>query len=668
MEPPRAKIEPKITDIFGKKLTDNYFWLRDKESPEVFKYLEDENAYTEYMMQDTREGQERLFDEMKSRINETDQSIKVPRGDYLYYNRTEEGLQHAILCREKDGVEQILINPNEIKKEGYIQIYDYAVNPTQNLIAYSIDETGDEIFTIYIKDLNTDKIIEKMDDVYYYVYWADENSIFYAKMDEIKRPYQIYLHKIGDDRDKLIFQEDDEERFIGLSKDLDEKFFYIYSDTLTSSEVWIVDLQTLSKKLFLERREDHEYSITHHEGFFYILTNDGATNFQLFRCPVNSIEKDSWELIIAHDPDVKLNYMSIYKDFFVLNKRSGGLVSMEVIDAKDLNLRYVIPMPEEIYSVEHRDQFNMEYDTEVYRFYYSSLISPPSSFEFNIKEKKLTLLKQEIIHNHNPEEYEVKREFAKAEDGKLIPVSIVHRKGLTDAPAQLYAYGSYGYSIDAGFRPSRLCFLERGMIYAIAHIRGSSYLGRQWYEDGKLLNKKNTFTDFIAVAEHLIDRGYTSNDKLSIMGGSAGGLLMGVVTNMRPDLFKVVTAQVPFVDVINTMLDASIPLTTHEYVEWGNPQNPEYFEYMYDYSPYDQIEEKNYPIMLVTAGLNDPRVQYWEPAKWVAKLRAMKTDENLLLLKTNMGAGHQGASGRYEYLKEIAFEYAFIFKALNIDF
>lgn len=671
-----AKKVRKETEIHGYTMVDEYHWIRDKDNPEVIDYLNLENDYTKQMMNHTSPGQERLFNELKGRIKETDESVPVKHGDYYYYSRTIEGQQYSIMCRKKGNLEseeKILLDQN-LESEGkeFYRVRMASVSPNHELYAYSVDLTGYEKYTLFVKDLSSGDILDKIEDISGPFQWGDNENLFYTINDKIHRPYIVKQHKLGSsvELDRQLFEESDDTRFVDIGKGLDGKYFFIHSGSITSSEVHFLDLKNVDGDITcFRKREEIEYDLDHHEGYFYITTNENAINFKVMRCKVDEYANIStWNEFIPHRDNVKIDGISTFKDFIMLIKRIDGQKVPEVLDMKNRENSLDIEMPESIYAFYDVPGYNKEYQTDTYRFYYSSLITPETTFDYSVKDKGLEIKKQKEVKNHNPADYETIREFATAKDGTKIPISVVYKKGVSNAPTLLYGYGSYGITVDPTFSPNRLSLLERGMVFAIAHIRGSTFLGRPWYEDGKMLNKHNTFTDFNACAEHLININISKSDELIIQGGSAGGLLMGVCVNMRPDLYRAVVAQVPFVDVMNTMLDASIPLTSHEYSEWGDPNDKKYFNYMLSYSPIDNVKQQNYPRMLVTGGLNDPRVHYWEPTKWVAKLRDMKTDDNLLLLKTNMGAGHGGASGRYDSLKELAFIYSFVFDTLNIDF
>lgn len=676
--PPEAKREVKIREIHGKKLLDPYFWLREKESQEVIRYLKEENRYTKTIMQDTETLQSHLFEEMKSRIKESDLSVPEKIGPYYYYSRTEEGKQYRLHCRkrlEENSVEEIIFDENKYaENKPYFSLGALKISPDHNILAYSVDYTGAEKFELHFLNLETAiEFSEVVASTTYGVVWAEDNkTVFYTLMDETGRADRIMKHKLGTpvEKDKLVYHEKDGQFWTGVSKTRDKKFIFIDSNSTTSSEVRFLDALKPDDdfKVFRSRQKNIEYGLVHQGSDFYIITNDNAVNFKVYKTPDNKIEPENWQLFIDHRPTVLIDDIDAFARHIVISERDEGLQKIRFFDLKSGKFK-PIEFEEAVYSV-NLDS-NPEYDTDTIRYRYTSLTTPESVFDYNLSTGKAELKKQyEVLGSFKSSDYISERIYAIASDQTRIPISLIHRKDQHRRAAPLYltAYGSYGSSFDPYFSSIRLSLLDRGFTYAIAHVRGGQEMGRPWYDNGKLLKKKNTFTDFIACAEHLIKLNYTDNEHLVINGGSAGGLLMGAVANMRPDLFKLVIADVPFVDVINTMSDPSLPLVREEYEEWGNPNDKEYFEYMLSYSPYDNVKAQDYPTMLVTAGLNDPRVSYWEPAKFVAKLRANKTDKNFLLLKTNMDAGHAGASGRYDYLKEIAFEYAFIFKFLNIKF
>ncbi|MGE3182241.1 MAG: S9 family peptidase [Phycisphaerae bacterium] len=677
VQPPVAKSESHITTTHGVERKDPYYWLRGKEKPEVIEHLEAENAYALSKMAHTQMLQDTLYNEMKGRIQETDLSVPVFDGGWYYYTRTEEGKQYSVNCRKKgalDAEEEILLDQNELAKgHEYFRVGVFDVSPNGSLLAYSVDTEGDEIYTMYFKDLSTGELLDdKIAEVSYASAWANDNkTLFYTTMDATRRPYRVHRHILGDssDKDALIFEDKDERFFVGVDRSRSDQYLFITAGSTESDERWYMraDTPTAEFKLIQPRTAKLEYSVEHHGDVFLITTNaDGATNFKLMQTPVDKPGKENWEEFIRYNPEVYTTGVDAFKDYLVVYERADGLRQLHVFDIKS-GIHQRLEFDEPTYAV--FPNANPEYDTTKFRYGYTSLTTPMSVYERDLKTDETTLLKQTpVLGGYDAKNYESRREYATARDGTLIPMSIVYRKGLTrdgDNPTLLYGYGSYGASSEPYFSSNRVSLLDRGFVFATAHIRGGGEMGRTWYESGKYLHKMNTFTDFVDCAQHLIEQDYTNPKKLAINGGSAGGLLVGAAANLRPDLFEVVIANVPFVDVMNTMLDATLPLTVTEYEEWGNPNEKEYFEYMLSYSPYDNVKATRYPHMLVTAGLNDPRVSYWEPAKWVAKLRAMKTDDNIILLKTNMGAGHGGASGRYDKLKETAFEYAFLIDRLG---
>lgn len=688
---PVAKIVPKRSIYHGEELIDNYHWLRERNNPEVINYLKAENNYTETTMKHTEKLQDRLFEEIKGRIKEDDVSAPEKAGEYQYYFRMEKGKQYKRYFRKKideELEEELLLDENELAKGyGYFKIGSFKISPNHEFLAYSVDVNGSEEFTIFIKVLRDNTILEdritntacgfSSEIGTYGLEWTNDNkSFFYTTLDKTKRPHKLYRHVIGTDpkKDDLIYHENDKAYFLYLTKSRDQTYFFMTLQSNITSEVHFLPASKPDEDFTIihPRQPKMEYYIEHQKENFIIRTNDEAKNFRLIESSVISLGKDNWKVLIPHRESVFLRDFEVFENALVLHEREDGLTKIRIIN-QQTNEDYYLDFPDPVYTCgkPQNTLVHPEFKLNVLRFTYTSLLTPNSVFEFNMDKKKRKLIKQdEILGGYDPSKYHTKRIAAQTMDGKLVYISLVFRKGMQldgKNPVLLYGYGSYGYSIDPEFLSYRISLLDRGFIFAIAHIRGGSELGRKWYEEGKLLLKKNTFTDFIACTEHLISKQYTSSDKLCILGGSAGGLLMGAVTNMRPDLFKAVVARVPFVDVINTMFDPSIPLTVTEYEEWGNPTEKEFFDYMKSYSPYDNVDKKYYPVMLITGGLNDPRVQYWEPAKWVAKLRALKTDSNLLLLKTNMGEGHSGKSGRYEIMKETAFYYAFILDSVGLS-
>jgi oligopeptidase B len=678
--PPTVAVKPQEFSEHGYKRTDNYFWLKEKNNPEVIKYLEAENAYADTVMSTTKDLQKQLYEEMKGRIKEDDQSVPFFENGYYYFSRTETGKQYRTYIRKKGDLnasEEILIDGNKMSEGQPSFVFaGYQVSTDNNILAYSNNFTGSYAdFDLKFKDLKTNTdlpdVINKTAGNFV---WANDNkTVFYTIPNASLRPYRVYQHVLGTDpkKDKLIYEEKNEQFNIGVSKSITNDFIFISIGSFTSSEVRYVSANEPNNpfKIFSPREKDVLYSVEHHKEKFFITYKDNNNkNYKVMEAPLKGHEdKKSWKDVVPHDPKVKIEGISVFEKYLGISARTNGLLEIQIMNLADKSIKK-INFPEPTYSVYSLG--NPEYQANTLRYVYTSLNRPSSTYDYDFTTAQSKLLKTtEIPSGFNPDNYEVKRIFAKSADGVEVPISLVHKKGIVldgSSPTLLYSYGSYGYSTDANFDSDVYSLIDRGFVYALAHIRGGSDMGEQWYEDGKLLKKKNTFIDFIACAEHLVKEKYTSPDKLSIMGGSAGGLLMGAVVNMRPELFKVVVAYVPFVDVINTMLDTSLPLTTQEYEQWGNPNDKEAYDYMMSYSPYDNVAKKNYPNILATGGLNDSQVGYQEPTKWVAKLRAMKTDNNIILLKTNMKSGHGGATGRFDRLKEQAFEYAFILQRLGL--
>ena len=666
--PPMTEKKTKTTKIHSDTLVDDYFWLREKSNPEVIAHLEAENAYAESMMKPTAALQDKLYKEMVGHIKETDKSVPYQWGDYFYYTRTEQGKQYPIYCRTKgsNGPEEVVIDQNKLA-EGlkFMSIGAFVPSDDGNLLAYSTDNTGYRQYKLQIKDLRTGELLPESFERAGNVAWATDNkTIFFTTEDATtKRSDKFFRHALGSDKTDLIFEEKDElfDIFTGRSRDKAVILLVAESKTSTDWRYLPADSPNAELKVISPREADHEYYVDHRGDLFYIRTNKGAKNFRVVTAPVSSPGQANWKELIAHRPDVKVEDLDLFAGHLVLSEWQNGLEKLEIFDFKTSKLSS-IKFPEPVYSVSVAQ--NREFATAVVRYNYQSLVTPSSVFDYNMNTGKSTLLKEtEVPGGFDRKNYKSERLFAVATDGTKIPLSMVYRQGTKldgSAPLLLYGYGSYGYSIPPTFNSSRLTLLDRGVIYVIAHIRGGGEMGEEWRDAGRMMKKMNTFTDFIAAGDYLVKNKYTSSDRLVIQGGSAGGLLMGAVTNMRPDLFKAVVAQVPFVDVLNTMLDATLPLTTSEYIEWGNPNEKAAYEYMKQYSPYDNVARKNYPSMLVKVSLNDSQVPYWEGAKLVAKIRALKTDNNPLLLKTNMGAGHGGSSGRYDYLHEVAFDYAYM--------
>lgn len=678
---PTAPKRPFEITQHGYTRIDNYYWMRDRTDPEVMKYLHAENDYLEEIMGHTKLLQETLYTEMKRRIQETDVTVPEKRGQYLYYSRTEEGKQYPIYCRKLGSLEspeEILLDQNELAEgKSFCSIGALTVSPDGNKLAYSLDIEGREAYVIYIQDLISGTLYpEFMVNTYSSVYvhtgveWAnDSQTLYYLTMDEAERPCKLWRHKLGTDpsQDVLVLHDEEEAFFLFIHKSRDQKYIFTNHHATHATEMRFLsaDEPEAELRILSPRKQGIEYFAAHHEGCFFIVTNDQAQNFKLVKVSVDTPEIEHWEEVIPHREDVLIDYVDTFKEYLILYERRSGLRQIRITPfAAMTNVRY-IEFPEPAYSVE--PETNPEFDTEILRFTYSSPITPPSVIDYHMDTGQWELIKQDIPDGYDKSQYVTERVHATAPDGKQIPMSIVYKKDLKKNgtnPTLLYGYGSYGSVIDADFNSNRLSLLDRGFVFAIGHIRGGSDLGRAWYESGKMLNKKNSFTDFIACAEHLIKEGFTSNKKLAILGGSAGGLLVSACLTMRPDLFQAVIDKVAFVDVVTTMSDPTIPLTSLEWDEWGNPQVREHFEYMLSYSPYDNVRPTSYPHMLITTGLNDPRVAYWEPAKFAAKLREMKTDNNILLLHTNYQAGHAGASGRYDHLKEVAIDFAFLIDRL----
>ena len=659
-------------ETHGHERIDDYYWLRERDNPEVLAYLRAENERAEKSMALTQPSEQQLFDEIKARFKQTDMSVPYRRDGYHYYTRYEEGREYPIFARKQgalDRPEEIMLDANLLAAgQEFFAIGGWAVSAERNLLAYTVDTQGRQIYTTYFKNLATGEMLaDVIPEVSENLAWANDNrTLFYAKQDPTTlRAYQIYRHVLGNDpaRDEIVFEETDETFAAYVFKTKSKKYLLIVSTHTLSQEYWYLeaDNPTGAFRVFWPRERDHEYHMDHFEDRFLIRTNDQAKNFRLMVTAVDKPQKQHWREVIPHREDVFLGDFEIFKDHFVLEERKRGLVELRVVPWAGDGEHY-LAFQEPAYRVNLGT--NLEFDTTTLRFDYTSMRTPLSVYDYDMVTRAKTLLKQEeVLGGFHLANYVTERFYAPAADGTEIPVSIVYRKGIErdgQNPLLLYGYGAYGLSIDPAFASPRLSLIDRGFVYAIAHVRGGQELGRQWYEDGRLLSKKNTFNDFIACAEYLIREKFTNPGKLFAMGRSAGGLLMGAIANMRPDLFKGVVAEVPFVDVVTTMLDPSIPLTTGEYDEWGDPSQKECYDYMLSYSPYDNVEAKNYPNLLITAGLHDSQVQYWEPAKWAAKLRALKTDKNRLLLKTNMDAGHGGTSGRFKRHHETAFSYAFL--------
>jgi oligopeptidase B len=674
-QPPVAKVIPKDVSVHGDRRIDNYFWLRDKQNPDVAAYLNAENAYADSVMKGTEKLQESLYQELLSHIKQTDLDVPYREGAYWYYKRTEEGKQYPIYCRKEDSLdapEQIVLDQNELARgEKFMAIGAFRVSDDGNLLAYSTDNTGFRQYKLQVKDLRTGSLMEEVADKTGSVAWAADNkTLFYTVEDHAKRQYRLYRHALGSTKpDPLIYEEKDERFNLGLHRSRSRRYILLDIGSHTTSEERFLaaDQPAGEFKLISPRRQDHEYFADDHQDEFLIRTNDRGRNFRLVRAPISDPGEKNWRELVPPRANVMLSDIDVFKDFYVRLELEQALPHLTIVDFQS-GAAHRIEFPEPAYSA--LPSQNREYDTRLYRYSYQSMVTPNSVFDYDVEKRTSKLLKQVEVPHYTPAKYQSERLWVAAQDGTRIPISIVYRKDFAKdgtRPMFLTAYGSYGYPYPVAFNSNLLPLLDRGFSVAIAHIRGGGDMGKPWHDAGKMFHKKNTFTDFIDAAEYLIANRYTSEDELVIQGASAGGLLMGAVVNLRPGLFRIVVSKVPFVDVINTMLDASLPLTVGEYEEWGNPNKPDEYRYIRSYSPYDNLEKKAYPAMLVKTSFNDSQVMYHEPAKYVAKLRTLKTDHNVVLLKTNMAAGHGGSSGRYDHLKEIAFDYAFILGQLGME-
>jgi oligopeptidase B len=667
--PPRADIHPKTMTVHGDTRVDNYAWLRDKSNPDAMAYLHAEDQYADAMMKPTAPLQHALYDEILSHIKQTDDTVPYREGAYFYYTRTREGQQYPIHCRTHDALtasEEVLLDQNTLATgQPFFAIGAFAVSDDGQLLAYTVDTTGYRQFTLQVKDLGTGQLLAEQIERVTDVVWAtDSRTLFFVTEDAVtKRSDACFRHVVGTDTTDLVYQEPDEMFDLAAARTRDKAFILIHATSKTSTETRYLPaaVPAAPLRVVFAREPNHEYDVDHRDGVFYIRTNKHATNFRIVTAPVADASEAHWQELVAHRPSVKIDSLDLFAHHLVLAEWEDGLQQIEIRDLAT-QTSHRIAFPEPVYTVTIGP--NREFGAAVVRYIYQSLITPPSVFDYDMSAKQATLLKQTAVPGgFDRTHYVSERVWATATDGTRVPISLVYRRTTTrdgNAPLVLYAYGSYGLSIPPTFAASRLPLLDRGVIYAIAHIRGGGELGEPWREQGRMLKKLNTFTDFIACAAYLTAQHYTSRDRLVIQGGSAGGLLMGAVANMRPELFKAVIAQVPFVDVLTTMLDPSLPLTTSEYIEWGNPNDKAAYDYMQQYSPYDNVTAQAYPAMLVKVSIHDSQVPYWEGAKLVAKLRAMKTDDHPLLLKVNFGAGHGGASGRYDALREIAFNWAFL--------
>ncbi len=678
--PPVAEREPKITPIHGTELQDDYAWMREKGAPRVTAYLEAENAYTAEAMRGTEELQTKLYDEILSHIKEDDVSLPYREGAWEYLTRTEKGKQYARFCRRPVGrpEEEVVVLDVNVLAEGqpFMSVGTMTVTPDGRLLAYTTDNTGFRQYTLAVKNLETGEMLEDTAERVGSMVWGpDSATLFYATEDEqTKRQDRVFRKVLGAEPVE-VFHEEDERFNLGVGRTRDRKYLLLAAGSHTTSETWVMEAAEVEGafRVLAERVDDEEYDVDHREGFFYIRTNHEAEQFRLMRTPVTETRREHWVEVLAERKDAPLEDVDLFRDFFVASYRERGLPVMRVFELGEEGLpgeSRDIRFPDPAYEAD--GDVNKDFGTTVYRYAYQSLVRPPSVFEYDVRTGASTLLKEhEVPGGFDASRYGSERVWFKAGDGTEVPVSLVYRRDKFKkdgtSPLYVYGYGSYGYALPLGFGASRLAMLDRGVVMAYAHIRGGGELGDPWHDAGKMMEKRNTFTDFVEAVEFLVREGYGDPSRVAIEGGSAGGLLMGAVVNLRPELFRVVLSHVPFVDVMNTMLDATLPLTVAEYEEWGNPNEAAAFEYMRSYSPYDNLRAGAYPAMLVKTSLNDSQVMYWEPAKYVAKLRTLKTGEAPLLLHVNMDAGHGGASGRYDYLKEIAFDDAFVLRELGVE-
>jgi oligopeptidase B len=668
---------PHVRELHGDRFQDDYFWLREKANPEVIAYLEAENAYTSAVMRPLEGLQDRLYAEMLARIKQTDLSVPVRDGDYFYYSRTEQGKQYAIHCRKKgslDAPEDIYLDVNELAKgHAFMALGALAMSEDGQRVAYSTDTTGFRDYALQVKDLRTGALLPvsgKVEKVTSMAWANDNRTLFYTTSDEAKRPYRLYRHVLGDASHDLLYEERDEHFALTVSRSRSRAYLFLESESLTTSEVRYLRADTPMREwaIVTPRAEEHQYDVDHRGDLFYIRTNQDGRNFALVTAPVTNPARDQWAVLLPHRAQVMLHGFTLFTNHLVVSELEDGLPQMRITNLST-DVTHRVGLPEPAYSV--MPMSTPEFDSTVLRYTYESFVTPASVFDYDMDARRATLLKQnEVLGDFDPTRYVSERVWVAAPDGIKVPVSIVYRRDVKKdgtAPIHLTAYGAYGIPSSVRFSSTRLSLLDRGFICALAHVRGGGDLGKPWHDQGRMLKKRNTFTDFIAVAEFLIAEKYGSKDRLVIQGGSAGGLLMGAVANMRPDLFKAVIAQVPFLDVVNTMSDTSLPMTVGEFEEWGNPAKREEYDYLESYCPYTNLAAQAYPAMLVETSLNDSQVMYWEPAKYVARLRTLKIDDQPLLLKTNMAAGHGGASGWYDRLHEIAFDYAFMLWQTKTD-
>ena len=675
LTPPVAKPIPQTLTIHGDERVDEYGWLRDKKSPEVIAYLEAENAYAAAVMKPTEELQKQLYAEMLGRIRQTDVQVPYRKGAWLYYTRTVEGQQYPIHARRKNenAPEEVLLDVNELALgKKYMSVDSFEVSDDGNLLAYTIDDNGYRQYKLFVKDLRSGKVSPLIVDRVDAVVWAKDNkTLFYVTENDAKRTDKLFRHVHGSSEHTLLYEEKDELYDLGVERSRSGDWIFAISDSKTTNETRLIDAgkPAGAPVVMVPRRTDHKYYPEHRGDRFYIMTNDAGINYRVVTAPVRDFVQAKWTELVPYRKGVRIEAISLFTDHMVVKLREGGLSQLEIYDLREGDRRsHRVTFPEAAYAL--LPSTNAEFNTTAFRYAYQSFITPTSVYEYDLDKRTAKLLKRtEVLGGYDPKNYAVERFFVTARDGAKVPVAMVYRKDIQpkkNNPLYLYAYGSYGASMQDGFNSNRFSLIDRGVIYAIAHIRGGGEMGKEWHEQGRMMTKKNTFNDFVDVADYLVKEGYTSKEKLAISGGSAGGLLVGAVLNMRPDLFKAAVAYVPYVDVINTMLDPTIPLTTQEYIEWGNPNEREAYFYMKSYDPYGNVGKKAYPAMLVRTSLNDSQVGYWEAAKWVARLRALKTDENELLLRVNMGAGHGGSSGRYDKLREDAHDYAWVMRQLGV--
>jgi oligopeptidase B len=675
-KPPSARREPRVDVVHGEKRQDDYFWLRRKEDPQVRAHLEAENAYTDAVMKPTEALQEALYSEMLGRIKETDLSVPYRKGGFFYYSRTEKGKQYSISCRRKgtlDAPEEVMLDANELARgEKFFALGDVEVSDDGNLLAYSTDVTGFREYTLFVKDLRTGALAPEVFRKVSSVAWAADNrTLFYVVDDAAKRPYRLYRHVLATETaaDSLLYEEKDEKFTLEVSRSRSRAYLFLDSSSHTSSEVRFLSANDPAGQLRVvaPREKDREYEVDHRLGAFFLRVNDTGRNFRVVMTSADDPRRENWKEIVPQRDDVMIEGLEVFAGHLVLLERQDGLRQFRVMPFST-GAFHSIELPEPVYAAFSAE--NREFDTNVFRFRYQSLVTPESVFDYDMDKRERRLLKRtEVLGGYDPGRYVSERLHAKALDGTLVPISIVYRKDTKRdgrSPLLLSGYGSYGIPNNPTFSSNRVSLLDRGVVVAIAHVRGGGEMGKKWHDQGRMFAKKNTFTDFIAVAEYLTREKWTSADRLAIEGGSAGGLLVGAVVNMRPDLFHVAISRVPFVDLLNTMLDPTLPLTVGEFEEWGDPRIREQYEYMRSYSPYDNISARAYPAMLVKTSFNDSQVMYWEPAKYVARLRATKTDSNPLVFKVNMAGGHGGSSGRYDKLRETAFDYAFLLTQLQI--